>query len=190
MSYAKFHGVMIAILLGASSAQALTSRFAALTIGLPDSGRLSIDGVAHNGRSLAAPEIGDGGRHPGAIAFAPSGGAPTSDAPAWQPTIGALQSLNGGVYALAVFDDGLGGGSALFAGGWFLAPSGDLYIAKWGCPSAGILGDLNGDGVVNGADLALLLGAWGPCTACPADFSGDGIVGSANLAILLGAWSS
>jgi len=25
------------------------------------------------------------------------------------------------------------------------------------------IGDLNGDGVVNGADLGILLGSWGPC---------------------------
>ncbi|MBX3355004.1 MAG: hypothetical protein KF724_04825 [Phycisphaeraceae bacterium] len=50
--------------------------------------------------------------------------------------------------------------------------------------------DLNGDGVVNGADLAILLGLWGPAGAgtC-ADLNGDGIVDGADLAILLGAWS-
>jgi hypothetical protein len=39
-------------------------------------------------------------------------------------------------------------------------------LGAWGaCPggTAGCLGDLNLDGVVNGADLGLLLGAWGPC---------------------------
>jgi len=52
--------------------------------------------------------------------------------------------------------------------------------------------DLNGDGMVGSADLALLLGAWGPCpapTPCGADLDGDGDVGSADLALLLGAWS-
>ncbi len=53
------------------------------------------------------------------------------------------------------------------------------------------LGDLNGDGVVNAADLAILLGAWGPClqcSACPADLDGDCAVSAADLAILLGNW--
>ncbi len=52
--------------------------------------------------------------------------------------------------------------------------------------------DLNGDGIVNGADLAILLAAWGPCPpkgACPADLNDDGIVNGADLAILLGEWT-
>ena len=47
--------------------------------------------------------------------------------------------------------------------------------------------DLNGDGVVNGADLAILLGAWGGRGL--ADLNGDGEVNGADLAILLGAWT-
>lgn len=51
------------------------------------------------------------------------------------------------------------------------------------------LGDLNGDGAVNASDLALLLGAWGPCgTVCPADLNGDGLVNASDLALLLGNW--
>jgi hypothetical protein len=30
-------------------------------------------------------------------------------------------------------------------------------------PPPNCIGDLNGDGVVNGADLGILLGAWGAC---------------------------
>ena len=49
--------------------------------------------------------------------------------------------------------------------------------------------DLNGDGVVDGADLGLLLGAWGACAAsCEADLNGDGVVDGADLGLLLGAW--
>ncbi len=51
-----------------------------------------------------------------------------------------------------------------------------------------IPGDLDGDGVVGPADLAILLGQWGPCPGCIADLDGDGAVGAADLAILLGAW--
>lgn len=56
------------------------------------------------------------------------------------------------------------------------------------CPPP-VFGDLNGDGVVNGADLGLLLGAWGSCPGCPADLNGDGIVDGADLGILLSTWS-
>jgi hypothetical protein len=46
--------------------------------------------------------------------------------------------------------------------------------------------DLNGDGVVDGADLGLLLGAWGTAEA---DLNGDGATDGADLGILLAAWS-
>jgi hypothetical protein len=48
--------------------------------------------------------------------------------------------------------------------------------------------DLDGDGRVNAADLAILLGAWGPGVV--ADLDGDGAVGASDLAILLGAWTA
>lgn len=48
--------------------------------------------------------------------------------------------------------------------------------------------DLDGDGDVDGADLGLLLGAWG--SAGPVgDLNGDGIVDGADLGALLGAWN-
>ena len=46
--------------------------------------------------------------------------------------------------------------------------------------------DLNGDGVVNGADLATLLTQWG--TNGPADLNNDGTVNGADLATLLTNW--
>lgn len=49
--------------------------------------------------------------------------------------------------------------------------------------------DLNGDGLVNGADLAIVLGNWGLCAGCPADINGDGVVDGADLAIVLGNWT-
>jgi hypothetical protein len=39
---------------------------------------------------------------------------------------------------------------------------------------------------VNGADLGLLLGAWG--STGPGDLNGDGTVNGADLGLLLGAW--
>lgn len=53
------------------------------------------------------------------------------------------------------------------------------------------LGDLVSDGIVNGADLTLLLGTWGACPAkgtCLADLNDDGLVNGADLTVLLGAW--
>lgn len=48
--------------------------------------------------------------------------------------------------------------------------------------------DLNGDGVVDPIDLAILLGSWGPCDCCLADLNGDDMVGPVDLATLLGSW--
>lgn len=49
--------------------------------------------------------------------------------------------------------------------------------------------DLNGDGQVNGLDLALLLGDWGLCPGvCPADLNFDNQVTGLDLALLLGSW--
>jgi hypothetical protein len=45
--------------------------------------------------------------------------------------------------------------------------------------------DLNGDGSVNGADLGILLGAWGTAAA---DLTGDGTTDGADLGLLLGSW--
>lgn len=47
--------------------------------------------------------------------------------------------------------------------------------------------DINGDGIVDGADLARVLGAWG--TDAPGgDLNGDGIVDGADLALVLANW--
>ncbi len=73
-----------------------------------------------------------------------------------------------------------GGTSDIYAG--FI--SGDGVI---GAPS--IVGDLNGDNAVNGADLAIVLGAWGTCSGCPADINLDGTVNGIDLAIVLGHWT-
>ena len=48
--------------------------------------------------------------------------------------------------------------------------------------------DLDGDGRVDGVDLAMLLAAWGSA-GHPADIDGDGIVGGADLTVLLARWT-
>ena len=49
--------------------------------------------------------------------------------------------------------------------------------------------DFNNDGIVNGADLAICLLFWGPCTGnCPADFNGDDVVNGADLSMILSLW--
>ena len=48
--------------------------------------------------------------------------------------------------------------------------------------------DIDRDGSVGPADLAILVGAWGPNEFHPADLNDDTTVGPFDLAILLGAW--
>ena len=55
------------------------------------------------------------------------------------------------------------------------------------------VGDLNGDGLVNGADLGLLLGVWGTCApleiGCFGDLNFDGLINGADLGVLLANWT-
>ncbi|MEN9669508.1 MAG: hypothetical protein RLZZ386_1415, partial [Planctomycetota bacterium] len=47
--------------------------------------------------------------------------------------------------------------------------------------------DLNGDRIVDGADLAVLIAAW---ATSGADLNGDAYTDGADLAIMLGAWGA
>ena len=53
-----------------------------------------------------------------------------------------------------------------------------------------IVGDLNGDLVVNTTDVLILLSAWGPCNGlCPADLNKDTVVNTTDLLIMLSKWT-
>ena len=49
-----------------------------------------------------------------------------------------------------------------------------------------MFGDLNGDGIVNAADLGLLIAAWGTDGA---DLNGDGTTNAVDLGLLIAAWT-
>jgi hypothetical protein len=73
-------------------------------------------------------------------------------------------------------------GSQAFAGGGLAKAE---VLSTRGCVS----GDIDCNGVVDGADLAALLSAWGQ-PGGPADLNGDGTVDGQDLATLLGSWGS
>ena len=54
-------------------------------------------------------------------------------------------------------------------------------------PPENCIADLNGNGIVEGADLSLLLAAWGSTSEIN-DLDGNGIVGGSDLSLLLAAW--
>lgn len=66
--------------------------------------------------------------------------------------------------------------------------SGVVEVSQSGpeCPPP-LVGDLDGDGVVNGADLGIMLTSWGSAGA--GDLNGDGIVDGADLGIILTSWT-
>ncbi len=51
------------------------------------------------------------------------------------------------------------------------------------------IGDVSGDGQVNGADIGVLLSAWGPCgITCPGDLNHDGMINGFDLGLMLANW--
>jgi hypothetical protein len=93
------------------------------------------------------------------------------------------------VFALTQFNDQLIAGGVLSTAG--LLPA--SFWARWS--PACVPADLNGDGFVDGLDLALLLGNWtgqsiyGQCPpSASADLDQDCRINGVDLALLLGAW--
>lgn len=67
--------------------------------------------------------------------------------------------------------------------------AGSVYVYTLSCTPI-LVGDLNSDSHVSGADLGILLGFWGPCTGlCLGDLDGNGAVNGADLGLLLANWT-
>ena len=70
--------------------------------------------------------------------------------------------------------------------GAYLALIGSSHSAR--AESGGCDPDLNGNGVVEIADLLTLLLEWGPCVGCDADFNKDDVVDGEDLGYQFGHW--
>ena len=94
----------------------------------------------------------------------------------WAPLDAGAASI---VCALARWGDNLSVGAHATTPGGAAAPA----LRRWILCDAGVLGDFNGDGVVDGVDLAFLLSQFGGSGS--ADLNGDGVVDGVDLAIVL-----
>lgn len=59
-------------------------------------------------------------------------------------------------------------------------------VVSWYMPNTAVFGDLDGDQLVGGSDVAILLNQWGGTGS--GDLNGDGIVSAADVALLLNSW--
>jgi hypothetical protein len=90
----------------------------------------------------------------------------------------------------ALVDDGVSREFTIFVGFTGPVPVDDAVSREFAL-CVGNRADLNCDGVVDGADLLILLSSWGECanpSVCPADLNDDGTVDGADLLILLSNW--
>lgn len=124
---------------------------------------------------------------------------PMTDVPALLPDFDPARGYS---WPIGLSDTGVAGfdpeAFIINADGFLNPTMGTFAISSANGPGASIIlvylprstriGDLNNDGVVDGADLGLLLDTWGE--RGPADLNGDGIVNGGDLGILLGAWGS
>lgn len=69
-----------------------------------------------------------------------------------------------------------------------LVEGGQFVLATKGGANVACMGDFNCDGIVDGADIADLLGAWGACIGCAGDIDGNGSIDGVDLAYTLGNW--
>jgi formylglycine-generating enzyme required for sulfatase activity len=70
------------------------------------------------------------------------------------------------------------------------AVSAALLVAPAAHAQDGCIADVDGDGIVNGNDLASVLGGWGSCSGCGGDVNGNGVINGEDLAVVLTRWGS
>lgn len=115
-------------------------------------------------------------------------------APEWETVPIAVV---GAIRRMAVLNEAAG--PALYVAGTMTQVDGQpvgFIFRRPACAAEETPADLDGDGAVNGIDLALLLGQWtgaasyAPCPPqAPADLNSDCQINGVDLALLLGAWT-
>ncbi len=105
-------------------------------------------------------------------------------------TVRGTRPLAAGKHRLRVeFFEGSGGAGLIMA--WSGPGTSTTAIPSSRLTRGGssVPGDLDGDGIINGADLGVMLSTWGACTGCAADLNGDGSVDGGDLGLMLSAWT-
>lgn len=105
--------------------------------------------------------------------------------PEWPPTLATAESVRSLLESLSedIAPENPGWNGLIGAGRIH------ALAATLAGPIAPQLGDLNADGAIGAADLAILLGEWSAVHSS-ADLDGDGSVRAGDLAIILGNWTS
>ncbi len=140
-------------------------------------------------RELRVFDEGDGERLIAAGEFLIADGASVGHLAAWDGAqwSNAFGGVNQKVGAMTVVDS-----ETLLIGGAFSTAGGvgaNSVAIRTGCAAPSIPGDLNGDGVVDTADLGVLILNFGTMNAV-ADVNQDGIVDTADLGILIANFGS
>ena len=140
---------------------------------------LGVESSSYDHASISAS--GDGGSS-WVLIWDHSGGS--FEETSWSEQVYDISAVADGASDVRIrFTMGTTDGSVTYCG-WNL----DDVMVEALLPPSGSPADLNGDGVVNGADFGLLLVAWGPCDGCPADLNGDGFVNGADVGLMLVEW--
>jgi len=93
-----------------------------------------------------------------------------------------------GVPATVAYSGAAGGGGGEDGNGGDGTGDGDAPGSGASGGPFACIGDLDGNGTIDGADLGVLLGEWGESASGAADLNGDGAVDGVDLGALLGAW--
>jgi hypothetical protein len=106
--------------------------------------------------------------------------------------MGDRDTITDGVKGLRCFT--LGSNGSLTQNGTIVDTQGTVgpnALAVWKpitnpCPA-----DIAGaDGIINAADLLLVINSWGPCAGCAADINHDDVVNAGDLLTVINAWGA
>lgn len=95
------------------------------------------------------------------------------------------------VTAVGIERDGLRNGRLALVASMLDAATSESWAGIYAAdlpPVPSCTGDANGDGAVDGVDLATVLDAWGPCAGCSADVYPDGKVDALDILQVLSCW--